>query len=235
MDVVSLPNRLSWSACAAWERLPGAVRKKMRGISTLSLLAILGSVVVFGCALPPPSPISTASLPELGPRDGLLVVQVDTDVAVGEISLNRAVVVQNLPKGKHLWVVRLPAGSYEWESVSFGANSGTRARYRTSDLVLTEDSIDPRDEFHFEVVAGRINYPGEIIIRTSEFSRSASMPIEFRIRNHAAMAIRRMRETHPRLIESFPVRYAGSRGDTFLEHWESIRTRSDLQEPGGGV
>lgn len=198
------------------------------------VLSCLCAGLLAACAGSVPPPVQPASAPPLGPKEGFVILDVDTDVAVAEVVMDRFVAARNLPKGRHRWVVRLPAGRYRWIYVEFGSESGHRERYPVRNMVLSDAKRDPRDEFRFEVVAGAINYPGSAIIRTSDFGRSAALPIDFRIRNHSAMAVRRLLDTHAEIFEAYPVRYAGERGDTFLEHWESLRRRVARSGREGG-
>jgi hypothetical protein len=125
----------------------------------------------------------------------------------------------------------MPAGDYEWKAVELGHESGSRTTYLVANIAVDDQTIDPSDEFAFSVEPGTINYPGSAIVRTSEFGRSSGRPIQFRVRNHSAMAVRGLRERSSAVLDAFPVRYAGMRGDTFLEHFEAVRRRVAEQEP----
>jgi hypothetical protein len=160
-------------------------------------------------------------LTALGEDEGFLVMQIDTDVPVENVALQSGIVARALSKGQHLWIIRLPAGRYQWDRIDFGSQAGIDEAVFMSQLRVPRD-----DEFEFDVLPGAINYPGELIIRTDQYSRSSGYA-SIRNRNHSAMAVRRLRETHPGLIDAFPIRHAGSGEDGFLEFYSRQRQSSN--------
>ena len=163
----------------------------------------------------------------LAPDRGLMIVNIDSDIPLERVSLNRYELTGAIRKGKHFWVVELPAGKYSWESIETESNAGNAARFRfKGQWSKATRYISPDEEYDFEIVAGQVNYAGSLIVRSSRFYRSSRGAPSRRVRNHAAMAVRELREKYLELYENYRIRYAGSRGDTFLEHWESVRRRA---------
>jgi hypothetical protein len=153
----------------------------------------------------------------LDANEGLLIVQIDTDVPVERVLLTSGAVATALPKGQHLWVIRLPAGRYGWHRVDLGDQSGIDSNFFMRDIDLIREN-----EFEFEVLSGAINYPGGLIIRTNARYRS-SEAVLIRNRNHSAMAVRRLIEAYESLLDAYPIRYAGWSGDGFLEFYSQER------------
>jgi hypothetical protein len=162
---------------------------------------------------------------ELAGDEGLLVVQIDTEVALERVSLDRAVVSGALPAGKHIWLVRLTTGRYRWNQVGFGSQAGVAQVYR-----FAPDDEDAR----FDVEGGKINYPGELVIRAHPMARSARGGIHVRNRNHSALAVRKLLRLAPDVLSAFPLRYAGSTGDGFLDYYSRERDRSGRTSRAGG-
>jgi hypothetical protein len=158
----------------------------------------------------------------LGEKEGLVVIQVDTDVALESARLGKYEIFRNLPKGRHLWLVRLPAGEYSWSRIALGAESGR-------DFDLNLNRVDRRmaqvedwvwdDEFTFDVVPGVLNYPGELIVRYDGVWMSV------RNRNHAALAVYGLEESYPQVLATHGLRNAGPGEDGFLEFYTRQRAR----------
>lgn len=164
---------------------------------------------------------------ELGENEGLLILHVDTDVELERVSLRSDVVATDLPAGDHLWIVRMPAKRFSWQRISFGKEAGRRR-----DVLVTRlEGVDD-DEFEFDVLAGHINYPGTLIVRSTSVPGWQRGWVWIRNRNHSAMAIRALLKSHPRLLESMPIRYGGTSGDEFLQFYTEERNRVDSQRVG---
>jgi len=161
---------------------------------------------------------------ELAEDEGLLVVQVDSEIAIETFWLDRVRVSGGLSSGRHLRLIALKAGDYRWKEIRFGADA--RSAHRRL--------FDREDDFRMDVVAGRISYPGELVIRAVEARRSIGLGIEVRNQNHAGMAVRHLQSLAPGLIRSRPLRHAGSSGDTFLDSYQQKLDASPLPTPSAG-
>ncbi len=187
------------------------------GLHILGVMLLLG--VAAGCAgsiknaevILPGAPVV------LGDHEGLLIIQIDTDVPLEQVLFTRGTVASALPKGKHLWIIRAPVGLYEWQRIDLGSQAGVAESHFTRDVELSNEN-----EFEFEVLSGTINYPGELIVRTDDFSRSSGR-VWIRNRNRSAMAIRRLSRTHTELLDAFPIRHVGWSEDGFLEFYTHKR------------
>ena len=187
------------------------------------------ALVLAACASPRPIPVVLPDLPlSLAEDEGLLIVQIDTNSSVARISAGASVISENLPKGRHIWIASLPAGRYAWSEVRIEF-AGLRNSYRPGQFKRLNEH-----EFEFDVVAGQINYPGELVIRTDPDSFQFDVyrghagyfwDISIRNRNHSAMAIRSLLKSHARLLDDYAVRYAGSSGDGFLAFYAKEKAR----------
>lgn len=181
----------------------------------LSAWIALGLV---GCASAPPVPVAPGPFEPLAEGEGYLIVQVDTRVGIERLEASDRVLAQDLPPGEHLWLVRMKAGRYRWSKVRFLPQSAATRTVQTRDLEV----FDQR-EFEFDVEAGQVNYPGEILVRVGDEDEGLDSGFSLRSRNRAAMAIRGLRKTHPELIDALPLRYAGTRDDEFLKAYTAAR------------
>lgn len=204
------------------EQLNFALLRRFKSASSprsgILLFPVLILVGVFGCA-PLVVPIDVSAPIELAPSEALLIIHIDTEVALERLWLNSHPLVQSLGKGRHAWIVRVREGSYRWRKIEIGSNLRNRLKY----------DLGSDEELSFNVVAGKINYPGELVIRSSPGARWGNKSVIVRNRNHSAMAIREMRDSYDSILRSFPLHYAGSSGDGFLEYYTRKRVRSDAE------
>jgi hypothetical protein len=177
---------------------------------------------ISGCAVSAILPIDASAPIELAPNEALLIVHIDTDVALESLILNNRPVARSLGKGRHVWMVRVPEGSYRWKRVEIGSG-----RRRNPWFELESD-----EELRFEVKAGKINYPGELAIRSGPLSWGDNGTLIVRNRNHSAMAVRELRGPYDAVLRSFPLHYAGLSGDGFLEYYMRKRERPAAESSG---
>lgn len=184
--------------------------------SAILLLPTLFLVGTLGCAASLIVPIDASGPVELAPNEALLIVHIDTEVALARVILNNRSVARSLAEGRHVWMVRVPVGSYSWKRIEIGNQLRHRVKYR----------LDPDEEMSFEVEAGKINYPGELVIRSSPLSSWQDIILIVRNRNHSAKAVRDLRGSYDALLSSLPLHYAGSSGDGFLAYYMKKRDQS---------
>ena len=134
-------------------------------------------------------------------------------------------IARDLPVGRHLWIIRAKAGQYRWGGIRLLAQDHGSATIRPERKLESG-----RDEFAFDVEAGKINYPGHLLVRLRAPALGMRSGLSIRNRNHAAMAIRLLSKSHPDLIASRPIRNAGTSGDRFLDFYSRERDRL-LAEP----
>ena len=203
--------------------------RRLRSTGTCVAGLVFAALALAACASPRPIPVVLPDRPlSLAENEGLLIVQIDTNSNVQRISAGARVISENLPKGQHIWIASLPAGRYAWSEVRIEF-VGLRNSYRPGQFKGLNEH-----EFEFDVVAGQINYPGELVIRTDpdsyhfEVYRGRSgyyWDISIRNRNHSAMAIRSLLKSHSTLLDGYAVRYAGSSGDGFLDYYTREKAR----------
>ena len=164
----------------------------------------------------------------LGEGEAFLIIHIDTDVQLKNVSLESGTIASQLPAGDHLWIIRTRARRSGWKRIDLEKEGNYRPH-----LFVGQMDVLNEDEFEFEIKAGAINYPGTLIVRTKNtFPAWPVYAISVRNRNHSAMAVRALLETHRSLLESLPIRYAGSRGDEFLDFYTQERDR--LRSEAGG-
>jgi hypothetical protein len=164
--------------------------------------------LVIGCA-------NTRPLdPDAGPvalaeNEGILVIHIRTQVKVASIRVAGAAppeIATDLPVGEHLWLLAATKGDYRWRRIEFYIYPITWYwNLRSSD-----------ESLHFTVQAGKINYPGVLEIDGSE---GRIRDISLRTFNRSAIMFANLQRRYPALLERFPMRYAGSRRDDFLDYY----------------
>lgn len=183
-------------------------------------IALLGLLVlIVACAGGPPLAVKPGPFEPLAEGEGFLVVQVDTDLAIERIAAGSRPIVRDLQPGRHLWLVRMKAGKMRWTALELVAQAG-----RDRSIELESRGVLNEREFDFDVEAGALNYPGEIVVRMHTPEWGVGAGVSVRNRNHSAMAIRRLSKSHPELVAAHPIRYAGSSGDEFLQFYTQKRS-----------
>ena len=158
-------------------------------------------------------PVEPANGPvSLGRTEGLLVLHVDTDIPLGSIAISGATAARNLPVGVHTRLVAAPAGSYRWDHiVPLDRGRGLRFMLPTFD-----------DDWLFHVDAGRINYPGLLVVRKGP-PGLVVIRMGIYTTNRSGMMLRRFERAYPALLEQFPMKYTGRGRDEFLERFRAAR------------
>ncbi|GEM_PF-3298902 len=197
-----------------------------------ALCAIVLAFLVSGCAtegggyLEPVLPVGATLAPEFG----YVLVQVDTDVPIEWITITGATISYTLPEGETTWLVALPAGPHEWRRIMPGASTGLDRSIDLRDYqrLRKRDDWVWDDEFEFDVEAGKVNYPGTLLIRSG--SGSSSKCCLVRVRNQSARAVFAASETYGEILGGLPLRHSGAGGDGFLDYYTKLRDA--LRSPG---
>lgn len=194
---------------------------------------------MIGCASPPPAevvaPGSILALPE---NVGIVVIHVDTNAPLIGLDANGKPIAGELAAGRYAWLVRLPAGEYAWTDIAFAADPKAKStpswcppRRVVRFNPLTDLQGVENSEYEFDVEAGAINYPGELILRAEYNICGTVVGVNIRNRNHSAMAVQSLMKTHTSIVDDLPIRYAGSSGDEFLKFFAQERARVAARAP----
>lgn len=190
------------------------------------LLLVVFAGLHAGCAGRPPTPVAPGASSSLAADEGFLVVHVDAELVVEKLDAGLLPIARDLPVGDHLWIIRAKAGRYRWSGIRLLAQDHGSATIRPK-----REDESALDEFAFDIEAGKINYPGHLLVRLRAPALGIRSGLSIRSRNHAAMAIRRLSKSHPELIESRPIRNAGTSGDRFLDFYSRERDRLRAEPP----
>ncbi len=182
--------------------------------------------VLLGCA--PLQPIDSGRPVELSSEQGLLIVDIDTELPIRLLRMTSASPLRDIEQGRHVWMVRLRAGDYRWRELRIDRSGirGPPVRYEI-----------PRDEeYDFSVEAGKINYPGQLSIRRARVTYGYWGPdLIIRNRNRLGMALRALRATHEQRLHEHPLTRSGRSEDLFLEYYlEAIGGPGLGMGEGGG-
>jgi dipeptidyl aminopeptidase/acylaminoacyl peptidase len=171
------------------------------------LLWLLALLLAFPAAATAPV---LGELPALGADQGLLVVAVDSPVPVAHLELRGRhwwqprLRLRELEAGRALALYVVRAGRYRWQSV------------RGRDGVHYEVGDDP--EYHFEVRAGAITYPGDLVFRP----RGSSSAV-LHVANRALGVIDALDLRHPGWQQQFVLAYSGRYPDPFPAFYQQQR------------
>jgi len=174
------------------------------------LVLILALALAFSPGCVPPRPIVVGEIPTLSPDEGILVLDVESDVPIERLALNGVPAVEHLEAGHQLALLVVEAGSYRWTAIQIPGASGS-ARFR----------IRREDEWTFHVEAGRINYPGTILV--SHRSGLGSIQLYAGNLNRSAMTWVELKRRFPQLVERYVVIYSGPAKDGFLAQLATLQ------------
>ena len=166
---------------------------------------LLATGVASGCVSV--RPVEPGADFELGPNEGLLVVDIDTELEIGMLRFGGMKAAEDLPAGEHFYLLAVTAGTYRWNQIELPSASGVSVGF-----VFFRD-----DTLRFRIRPGRINYTGQLVFWGDRGERHVAVgggPI-----NRSALALRRLRERYPGLVERYPPVFAASYRDDFLERF----------------
>ena len=158
---------------------------------------------------------------DLKPNQGILVVHVDSDFPIRRLRFNTGVTAaSDLSTGEYVALVVVPAGSYRWTTIEVPmGDSDNYYRFR-----MRRDS-----DWSFKVEAGRINYPGQIIVKGSVRTLFRSKSLWAWTKNRPALALEQIRATYPTLLTQYPLVNGRSERDDFLEHYQRLAPFESLK------
>lgn len=154
------------------------------------------------------------------PGMGILVVTVDSTVAIPVLRLKRAtdtfaaVAGRGLPAGRSMHFVLLPAGRYTWAQAEIPCNHLV-TKFSAPCYYLDFEQNDTT-RYTFDVKAGTVNYPGDLEIAYYWGYRTELI-------DRTAMAIRDLDASHGDTVHRFGFAYTGPGDDSFYNYYESLR------------
>lgn len=144
--------------------------------------------------------VDPGEVPKLRADEGLLLMAVDTDVKLPAVRISRQGfnldmrTMRGMAVGHGARLYAVPAGHYRWSSVDY------IGEYRLSK--------DP--EFGFEVQSGVINYPGDLLFRSTGWNTAI-----VHVTNRGLQAMDWLEKQHPVLFRDQRFVYTGHYPDPF--------------------
>lgn len=154
--------------------------------------------------------IDEGDVPNLNADEGVLAIVVDTNNSLVDVRFKKdgrlfdAGTIKSLQPGATTRLYVVPAGVYQWDQVTFWIGG----RYKFKDIPETK----------FEVLPGRINYPGDLIVRAVNLFSP-----EFQFSNRGLQIMDWMGEVHSKLLEKYEFAYSGHYPDPFPAFYRSER------------
>lgn len=145
---------------------------------------------------------SNSAPPSLSGDQGYLLLEIDAQRPVAELTLNSSVAIRDIKPGKSYRVLPLPSGNYQWQSISVPH----------FDLPF-KLKLDDEKKWSFSVVAGTVNYVGHLMVM-EERSYNA---IDVRLVNRSTLASEQLASQNPALAK-LPFRFAGFLRDDFTQY-----------------
>lgn len=198
------------------------------------MLVLAAALALVACGIVPVRQVVEGEPLSLGPEEGLLALHVESDVVLSSIGFSQLWVdvppdgdtphiesahvgvwpfsVAGVGRGTQLRILALPEGVYRWTQILRGSGyyfigSGSR--------------------WTFVVRPGRINYPGQLIVRDV-----GSQQLWIQWKPRVGTVLRALHQHYPSLLETHSLLYAGVGDDpypaAFLERLE-VLTASEAE------
>lgn len=156
--------------------------------------------------------IASGDIPVLAPDEGLLLLEVDTNlklmhVQVSSVGRGSGLSLDNLRPGQTAGLFVVHAGDYRW------------SRIDTS--LYTRLEFKDEDEYRFHVEPGKITYAGDLVFRPTSYYWA-----NVQVRNRGLRAIDWLEATHPALARQLPVVYSGLYPDGFPAFYRAAQVAS---------
>jgi hypothetical protein len=146
--------------------------------------------------------------------DGLLVIDLASEIRVENLQLAAWVRVGPLDPTQRYHILSVPPGRYSWRTVEVSHYGYWYRLYRSPDGERRE----------FDVVAGQINYPGQLQLR-----RAGPGMIHFGVSNQSAHALADLEQLVPDLLTRHPMVYTGFQRDDFLLEYRRTKEARDVR------
>ena len=172
-------------------------------------------------------PLELGEHPRLAADEGLLLVSIDSEFPLEAVYMKHesavlnSRVLKNPPAGRTTALVRVAAGRYGWDKLRIG-NWGRS--WSWSDYRLGGDP-----ESFFDVRAGVINYPGDLVVKRISASRSYIQRMD-----HALLAIDWLESNYPGLLKQRPLVYSGPYADPFPAYYLKARDENSRRDTASG-
>lgn len=194
-------------------RMPESHRR-CRSVATRLARAVLAFVLLLeaACVVAAIRPVGKGRDATPGPDEGLLAIGVDTPVPLESLRIARDAgpdgpreigTLRRVGVGRSMQLLIVPAGRYRWDRVQVDSQTHAFADDRS---------------FQFDVAAGRINYPGDLLVRPHGWVR-----VGFGVSNRGLLAMDWLDAQHPALAQRFDVGYVGHYPDPFPAFYRAAR------------
>jgi hypothetical protein len=138
-------------------------------------------------------------------RYGYLVVDSDVAAKVLGWKLSDLIVIDTLPLGRHLQLLKLKAGKYHWQELQVPYFN------LPNELDVSDD-----ERWFFTIERGKLNYAGTLIVGELRQARN----VDVRFLNRSAEVLDLVRTRFPTEMERYGLIYSGSNADDFLAFFE---------------
>jgi len=144
--------------------------------------------------------IDPGEVPKLRADEGLLLMAVDTDVELPAVRISRQGInldmrtLRGVKIGQSARLYAVPAGHYRWTSVDY----------------IGEYKLSKDPEFGFEVQPGVVNYPGDLVFRSTGWLSAI-----VHVSNRGLQAMDWLEKQHPAVFRDQRFSYTGHYLDPF--------------------
>ncbi len=197
-------------------------------IAARPLLALLATLLLAGCVT---GVRETNELPTRLPKgEGAVAVVIDSNTPFLTLRVAQpndvfaAIAARNIPAGRSIRFIVVPAGHYAWAR----ADMSRMFDYHTW-VELNKD--EDKKRFEFEVKAGKVNYPGDFVVRTEDSTYTVDGPggmhfgyyggnkYSIETKDRAAMLLGDLTASETAIVRDLGLVYTGPGEDKFPAYY----------------
>lgn len=163
--------------------------------------------------------VDPGEIPQLASGEGLVLVAVDTSFELERVALNKDGKVfgegtmTQLKPGRTFQLYVAPVGDYAWKRITLLTTAWGRWSV----------SLQDSEELRFRVEPGRITYPGDLLVRATEWGSTQVSMV-----NRALAAMDWLQLQHPQLQKQIPLQYVGHYPDPFPAFYRQLQAERTI-------
>lgn len=176
-----------------------------------------------------PQTVPSSGIPGLAPGQGYVAIAINSPSTFYTLKYKRPgedsehVAVEDIPVGRKVVFVPLPAGTYSWSRVEFGKlRYLDYIQFRNKEVTSYVQFKGMEKALTFTVKAGVVNYPGDLVLTRSDDLSSYAV----KTLSREATLIAGLNEEQRATVKKYGIVYSGVSEDHFFDQYDPTNQAS---------